>query len=80
MGMTVREIMDRFASGTLPDVHHDANYSEDMPDLRGLDISEIEQFREHNNSSIGHYQTTLKEQIKASELEQQQEQQQQETS
>lgn len=38
---SVREIMQKFAQGTLPDIYKEPEFSEDLPDLRGLDISEI---------------------------------------
>ncbi|OPC58832.1 hypothetical protein [Elizabethkingia bruuniana] len=41
--LTVRQILDKFASGTIGDIgHNDLDYSEDLPDLRGLDITELE--------------------------------------
>lgn len=39
-GMTVRTILERFASGTLSDVNYQMEFSEDNEDLRGLDISQ----------------------------------------
>ena len=51
MALTVREIMERFASGTLGDLSFDMEYSEDLPDLRGLDISQISELRESYKES-----------------------------
>lgn len=39
--MSIREIMTKFVQGTLDDVENDYyDYSEDLPDLRGLDITQ----------------------------------------
>lgn len=41
--MSIREIMTRFANGTLDDISTDYPYTEDLPDIRGLDIVERDQ-------------------------------------
>ena len=41
MSLTVREIMIKYASGTINDLALDYDYSEDDEDFRGLDPAEI---------------------------------------
>lgn len=43
--LSVREILLRFASGTMPPIGASQEYTEDLPDLRGLDISELHEMR-----------------------------------
>ena len=44
--LSIREILRRYAFGTLPPImSDDLEYSEDLPDLRGLDISELHEMR-----------------------------------
>lgn len=44
--LTVRDILTRFSNGTLEDiVNNNMDFSEDMPDLRGLDIVELQQMK-----------------------------------
>ena len=52
MALTVREIMSRFASGTLPNLAIDQEFTEDLPDLRGLDISERVALRDRSKALI----------------------------
>lgn len=39
--LSMREILHRFASGLAPDVQRPTEFSDDMPDLRFFDISEL---------------------------------------
>lgn len=55
--LTVREIITRFASGTLPDIMKNVEYTEDLPDLRGLDISEIHDLKKENAQYINELKT-----------------------
>ncbi|AXH73894.1 MAG: hypothetical protein [Microviridae sp.] len=57
---SVREILEKFASGTLPDLTREQTFSEDMPDLRGMDISELHQLKADARSDVA----TLKEREK----------------
>lgn len=51
--LTIREILVRYASGTIPDIMtRDENYSEDNDDLRGLDISEYHDIKNRNTQEI----------------------------
>lgn len=50
--MSMRTIMARFASGTINDISRPVEYSEDMPDLRGLDISQIHDMKLENARKI----------------------------
>lgn len=52
--LTVRQIIDRFASGTLSDIDFkkDLMYSEDLPDLRGLDITELTEMRKQARQDV----------------------------
>lgn len=51
--LTIREILVRYASGTIPDIMtRDENYSEDNEDLRGLDISEYHDIKQQNTQAI----------------------------
>lgn len=49
---TVREILEKFANGTLSDVAIQPSYSEDLPDLRGLDISQIHDMKVANDREV----------------------------
>lgn len=73
--LTIREILARYASGTVPDVMtRDENYSEDNEDLRGIDIAEYHDLKTSNSNEIEtlkqRYQT---EQVKVVEPEKSQE-------
>lgn len=37
--------MRRYASGTLPDIYQEPEFSEDMPDLRGMDIVQLNELK-----------------------------------
>ena len=51
--LTIREILARYASGTVPDVMtRDENYSEDNEDLRGIDIAEYHDLKASNSVEI----------------------------
>lgn len=51
--LTIREILARYASGTVPDVMtRDENYSEDNEDLRGIDIAEYHDLKASNSTEI----------------------------
>lgn len=51
--LSVREIIDRYASGTLPDVMKGEEfYSEDLPDLRHLDMSELHELRQQARQDV----------------------------
>lgn len=60
--MSVREIMQKFASGTLGDISTEPYYNEDLPDLRGLDISQVHQMRDKGRAD---YQELLESAKKA---------------
>lgn len=61
---SVREILEKFASGTLPNIIMEQPFTEDLPDLRGLDISEMHNLKEANKSDIKEKEETLKRQKK----------------
>lgn len=48
---SIREILVKFASGTLPDIYQEPEFSEDLPDLRGLDISQIDEMKKSARKS-----------------------------
>ena len=51
--LTVREILIKYASGTVPDIFdNDPLYNEDFPDLRGLDISELHEMRREAQEDV----------------------------
>lgn len=54
MAMSIREIMQRFVNGTLDDIQLQGDYTEDLPDVRGLDPVEINSML---NSAKERYQT-----------------------
>lgn len=57
--MSVQEILTRFASGTLPNIMREQTFSEDLPDLRGLDISELYQMKEDIKQDISYLDNEL---------------------
>lgn len=59
MAMSVDEILRRFASGTLGNVYSEPDYSEDMPDLRGLDYVERHNMVRENKENIGRLRSEL---------------------
>lgn len=50
--LTVREILTKFANGTLPDIYEEPEFTEDLPDLRGLDISQVHEMNRENKQKI----------------------------
>jgi len=73
MSMSIREIFQRFASGLPLTYSNKLTYTGDdyTPDLRGLDLVEIEQLYENAAGDIQQYQNDLSELIKQREKEQQ---------
>ena len=62
--LTVREILDKFASGTLDEIANDRYYNDDvdghdMPDLRGLDITELQQMKRDAQMDIDEIQAMI---------------------
>ncbi|OPB99123.1 hypothetical protein BAS10_05525 [Elizabethkingia meningoseptica] len=57
--LTVREILDKFASGTLDEISRDLDYSDDLPDLRGLDIVELEALKHEAQMDIDEIQAMI---------------------
>lgn len=66
--LTVREIMEKFANGTLPDITRELEFTEDLPDLRGLDISQVHNMRDNNRNDI----TAMQESVKKAKANKQQ--------
>lgn len=59
-GMSVRTILERFASGTLSDIGQNAEYSEDNIDLRGLDISQVYDMRKQAREDANALEQAIK--------------------
>ncbi|MDV3947038.1 hypothetical protein CMT75_00690 [Elizabethkingia anophelis] len=62
--LTVREILDKFANGTLDEIGNDRFYNDDvdgydMPDLRGLDITELQQMKRDAQMDIDEIQAMI---------------------
>lgn len=57
--MSIEEILRRFASGTMPDILRENVFTEDLPDLRGLDISEIHAMRAEAEQDVEYYKNEL---------------------
>lgn len=57
--LTVRQILDKFANGTLDELSRDLEYSDDMPDLRGLDITELEALKHEAQLDIDEIQAMI---------------------
>ncbi|WP_407483953.1 hypothetical protein [Elizabethkingia anophelis] len=57
--LTVRQILDKFASGTLDELSRDLDYSDDLPDLRGLDITELQQMKRDAQMDIDEIQAMI---------------------
>ena len=55
--LSIREILIRYANGTISDIslNNELVYSEDMPDLRGIDISELQQLKKRSSSRCKRY-------------------------
>lgn len=58
--MTIRDIIDKYAHGVLPDFSQELEYSEDMPDLRGMDISELHNMRREVKQEIKDIEAEIK--------------------
>lgn len=58
--LTVRDILLKFASGTLDELSKELEYNEDMPDLRGLDISELYDMRADAQMDIDEINAMIK--------------------
>jgi len=59
--LTVRQIMVRFANGTLNEIEREAFYNEDLPDTRGLDISQRKAMAENAKSDYAQMVQSVKE-------------------
>lgn len=59
--LTVREILKKYASGTLDDIASEAFYNDDddLPDLRGLDITELYQMKRDAQMDIDEIQAMI---------------------
>lgn len=57
--LSVRDILQKFANGTLDEIANDAFYSEDLPDLRGLDITELEEMKRDAQMDIDEIQAMI---------------------
>lgn len=60
--MSVRDIIRRFASGTVNDVSREPQFTEDMPDLRGYDISQLHDMRLQAKDDVQAIEAELKRQ------------------
>ncbi|WP_407512824.1 hypothetical protein [Elizabethkingia miricola] len=58
--LSVRDILQKFANGTLDEIANDAFYSEDLPDLRGLDITELEEMKRDAQMDIDEIEAMIK--------------------
>lgn len=63
--LSVREILQKFANGTLDEISRDAFYNDDvegydMPDLRGLDITELHQMKRDAELDIDEINAMIK--------------------
>lgn len=60
-GLTVRQIITKYAQGTISDIMiKDVEYSEDMPDLRGLDIATLKEMKAEASQDVKEIQAELK--------------------
>ena len=59
--LSIREILMRYANGTVSDIslNNELVYSEDMPDLRGIDISELQQLKKEAQADVKDIQAEL---------------------
>ena len=59
--LSIREILIRYANGTISDIslNNELVYSEDMPDLRGIDISELQQLKKEAQADVKDIQAEL---------------------
>lgn len=60
MSMSIRTIIQRFAQGLTPPISQELMYSEDMPDIRGLDISQLYQMREMAKQNLEDVQIRMR--------------------
>lgn len=69
--MSVRTILERYASGTLNDValSRQMDYTQDLPDLRGLDISQIHEMKAEINAQVENIEGELKKRKAASKVQ-----------
>ncbi len=67
--MSLRELLTRFANGTIDDVAQDLVYNEDHPDLRGLDISELYEMKAENARYIKELEQMIKDKKKEKSIE-----------
>lgn len=60
--MSVRTILDKYASNTLGDLafNQKLNYTQDLPDLRGLDIVQLNEMREYAALEVENIETAIK--------------------
>lgn len=54
--LTVREIIDRFTRGLAPQIAFEKVYSDENPDIRGLDIVQLEELRKETSETIEFYE------------------------
>ncbi|HAY3508206.1 TPA: hypothetical protein JRX33_002677 [Elizabethkingia anophelis] len=59
--LTVRQILDKFSTGTLDEIARDKFYNDDddLPDLRGLDITELQQMKRDAQMDIDEIQAMI---------------------
>jgi len=59
--LSMREILLRYVNGTVSDISLNSElvYSEDMPDLRGIDISELQQLKKEAQADVKDIQAEL---------------------
>lgn len=60
MALSINDILTRFTRGTLPPIGLGGEYSGDNPDIRGLDISQIDEIRSENQALIQEYENKQK--------------------
>lgn len=57
--LTVREILERFTRGLMPPISRELTFSEDAPDLRGLEPWQITEMLHENRSEINALQAEI---------------------
>jgi len=57
--LTVRQILTRFATGTIPNIEDDENYTDDLPDVRNYDFSDYANHSASLDSEIDRIQRDL---------------------
>lgn len=61
MALSINDILTRFTRGTLPPIGlNGGEFSGDNPDIRGLDISQIDEIRSENQALIQEYENKQK--------------------